>query len=93
MIKIIPLGGADDIGASCIYLNIDGSGLLLDCGVHPKENGMDSLPKFELIENLPLDYVLISHAHQDHIGALPLLIKNFLMLLYIQLHKLKKLHT
>lgn len=77
MIKIIPLGGADDIGASCIYVNIDGSGFLLDCGVHPKKKGMDSLPKFELIENLPLDYVLISHAHQDHIGALPVLIKKF----------------
>ncbi|KUG26729.1 hypothetical protein ASZ90_003427 [hydrocarbon metagenome] len=77
MIKIIPLGGTDDIGASCIYLNIDGTGLLLDCGVHPKKKGIDSLPELDLLNNLPLDYVFISHAHQDHIGALPILIKRF----------------
>lgn len=77
MIKIMPLGGAEEIGASCIYLNIDGTGLLLDCGVDPKKKGLDSLPKLKLLDNLPLDYVFISHAHQDHIGGLPILIKQF----------------
>lgn len=77
MIKIIPLGGAEDIGASCIYLNISGTGIMLDCGIHPKKKGTNALPKFDLIENLPLDYVFVSHAHQDHIGALPYLIKKF----------------
>ena len=75
--QFIPLGGADDIGASCFYLNIDGTGILLDCGIHPQKKGIDSLPKFELIEDKPLDFVLISHAHQDHIGALPFLVKKF----------------
>lgn len=77
MIKILPLGGCDEIGASSIYLNIDGTGILLDCGIHPKKKGVESLPKFSLLEPLPLDYVFISHAHQDHIGALPILIKKF----------------
>lgn len=77
MIEFIPLGGADDIGASCFYLKINNSGILLDCGIHPRKNGLESLPKFELIENEPLDYVIISHAHQDHIGALPFLIQKF----------------
>lgn len=77
MIKIMPLGGAEEIGASCIYLNIDGTGLLLDCGVHPKKKGLDSLPNLDLLKNFPLDYVFISHAHQDHIGGLPVLIKRF----------------
>ena len=77
MIKIMPLGGAEEIGASCIYINIDGTGLLLDCGTHPQRNGLESIPRFDLIEHLPLDYVFISHAHQDHIGALPILIKRF----------------
>lgn len=77
MIKILPLGGCDEIGASSIYLNIDGTGILLDCGIHPKKKGVDSLPKLDLLESLPLDYVFISHAHQDHIGALPILIKKF----------------
>jgi len=63
--QFIPLGGADEIGASCFYLNIDGTGILLDCGIHPQKKGIDSLPRFELIEDKPLDFVFISHAHQD----------------------------
>ncbi len=76
-IKFIALGGAEEIGASCFYLNIDGTGILLDCGIHPQRKGFDALPRFELLDELDLDYVIISHAHQDHIGALPFLIKKF----------------
>lgn len=74
--KFFPLGGAGEIGASCFYLNFKEAGIILDCGTHPKKNGIDALSKFELIKNLPVDYVLISHAHQDHLSALPFLIKN-----------------
>lgn len=76
MIKFLPLGGAGEIGASCFYLNIAGSGIILDCGMHPQKKGLDSLPDFDLIKNEPVDYVLISHAHQDHIGALPYLVQK-----------------
>lgn len=77
MIEFLPLGGAGEIGANCYYLNINGIGIILDCGMHPQKIGLDSLPKFELLENKPTDYVLISHAHQDHLNALPFLIKRF----------------
>lgn len=77
MIRFLPLGGADEVGASCFYLNIEGTGILLDSGIHPQKTGNNSLPKFELIEDEPLDFLFISHAHQDHIGALPFLIKKF----------------
>ncbi|MBU1097330.1 MAG: MBL fold metallo-hydrolase [Ignavibacteriae bacterium HGW-Ignavibacteriae-2] len=77
MIKFLPLGGADEIGASCYYLDIDGTGILLDCGIHPQKKGYDSLPDFSQLSNFNLDFVIISHAHQDHIGALPFLIKTF----------------
>lgn len=77
MIRFFPLGGADEVGASCFYLNIDGTGILLDCGIHPQKTKNDSLPKFELIQNEPIDFLFISHAHLDHIGALPFLIKKF----------------
>ncbi len=77
MIKFIPLGGADEIGASCYYLNIFGTGILLDSGIHPRKIGKEAIPDFDIIDKDPLDFVLISHAHQDHIGSLPYLIKKY----------------
>ena len=77
MIKFIPLGGADEIGASCFYLNIFGTGILLDCGIHPRKKGKDSLPDFSLLKDEPLDFVFITHAHQDHLGSLPFLIQEY----------------
>ena len=77
MIKLLPIGGADDIGASCFYLNIFGTGILLDCGIHPRKIDIEAIPDFSLLENQPLDFVIISHAHQDHIGGLPFLVKKY----------------
>ena len=58
MIKFLQLGGADDIGVVCFYLNISGTGILLDCGIHPQKKGLESFPKFELLDDLPVDFVL-----------------------------------
>ncbi|GBD87930.1 ribonuclease [bacterium BMS3Abin03] len=77
MIKFLPLGGANEIGANCYYLNLDETGILLDCGMHPRKTGLDALPDFNLLKDKPLDYVLITHAHQDHINSLPFLVKSF----------------
>ena len=77
MIRFLPLGGADDIGASCFYLNISGTGIILDSGIHPRKKGIASLPVFELLNDLPVDFAFISHAHQDHIGSLPFLVQRF----------------
>ncbi len=74
-IKFLPLGGAEEIGANCYYVNISGVGIILDCGIHPQKTGTEALPAFDLITDKQLDHVLISHAHQDHLGALPFLIK------------------
>jgi cleavage and polyadenylation specificity factor subunit 3 len=49
MIKFVPLGGAGEIGANSYYLNIEGTGILLDCGMHPQKKGLDALPDFDLI--------------------------------------------
>lgn len=76
-IHFIALGGAGEIGANCYYLNIDGTGILLDAGQHPRKSGLESLPDFSFIENADIDYLIISHAHQDHIAALPFLVKRF----------------
>ena len=76
----ISLGATDTIGASCHYLNIDGTGILLDAGVDPDTEGVDSLPRLELLENYPgflVDHAIVTHAHHDHLGSLPVLIREY----------------
>jgi Cft2 family RNA processing exonuclease len=51
--------------------------LLLDCGMHPKNVGEDALPDFKAIAGREIEAILISHAHQDHIGTLPVLMRRF----------------
>ncbi len=77
MISFLPIGGGNEIGANSYYLNFNGNGIILDCGIHPQKIGLNSLPNFDLIKNKPVDHCLISHAHQDHIGSIPFLVKNF----------------
>jgi Cft2 family RNA processing exonuclease len=76
MIKFISLGGAGEIGANCYYLNIAGTGIIIDCGMHPQKTGREALPDFELIQDQDVDYILISHAHQDHLSGLPFLVQK-----------------
>ena len=47
--KYVPLGSSDDIGASCHYLLIDGTGILLDAGVDPEEDGSAGIPRLDLL--------------------------------------------
>lgn len=77
MISFLPFGGGNEIGANSYYINFNGNGIILDCGIHPQKTGLESLPNFDLIKDKPVDYCLISHAHQDHIGSLPFLAKRF----------------
>ena len=77
MISFLPIGGGNEIGANSYYLNFNGNGIILDCGIHPQKTGLESLPNFDLIKDKSVDSCLISHAHQDHIGSLPFLVKKF----------------
>ncbi len=67
-----PIGGGSEIGANSYLLGFEGHTLLLDCGVHPKKEGVTALPDFSLIDEAP-EAALISHGHIDHCGALPYL--------------------
>ena len=64
---VTPLGAARGIGASCFQVKIGPYEIVLDCGTRPK--GYDPLPALDYLENP--DLLLVSHAHQDHIGAVP----------------------
>ena len=44
--------------------------------MHPKLDGDDALPNFGAFGSGPLDAILVSHAHQDHIGTFPVLMRR-----------------
>src|SRR5712675_1796384 len=66
-----------EIGANSYYLEIGRHRLLLDSGMHPKNTGEDALPHFKAIADRGIEAILISHAHQDHIGTLPVAMRRF----------------
>jgi len=76
-LKFINLTRRTEIGANSYYIEIGRHRLMLDCGMHPKNTGEDALPHLKAIAFRAIDAILISHAHQDHIGTLPLAMRRF----------------
>jgi Cft2 family RNA processing exonuclease len=75
-LKFINLTRRTEIGANSYYIEAAGQRLVLDCGMHPKEEGEDALPNFRVLGDRPLDAIVISHSHLDHIGTLPVLMRR-----------------
>ncbi|MEM0466850.1 MAG: beta-CASP ribonuclease aCPSF1 [Candidatus Thermoplasmatota archaeon] len=76
-VRITALGGFREVGRSCSLLSTQDSRVLIDCGVDVSSDGAGS-PYIHLPEVLPLeklDAVVITHAHLDHCGLVPLLYK------------------
>ena len=71
--KIIDLNRHGGIGGNSIFAQIGPFNILIDCGLHPKRQGYDALPAFELIEQEALDLIILTHCHLDHLGALPVI--------------------
>ncbi len=75
--RITNLNPREDIGASCWHLELEGHGLLMDAGVHPKLSGREALPRFGVIRDGVVDTIAITHCHHDHVGSLPVAIRHF----------------
>lgn len=71
------LGAVNGIGASSHYLQLDRYGLLLDTGMDPNANGKEAIPDYDFLKNKPVHAIIITHAHFDHIGSLPVAIQHF----------------
>ncbi|MDR2929439.1 MAG: ribonuclease J [Propionibacteriaceae bacterium] len=82
-VRIIPLGGLGDVGRNMTAFEINGQILLIDAGVlFPEEDypGVDLiLPGFDVIADRMDDVVglVLTHGHEDHIGAVPYLLKTY----------------
>lgn len=80
-VRIVPLGGLGEVGRNMTVFELNGKLLIVDCGVlFPEEHhpGVDLiLPDISLVRDR-LDDVLaivLTHGHEDHIGAVPYLLK------------------
>ncbi|RMF29739.1 MAG: beta-CASP ribonuclease aCPSF1 [Candidatus Nitrosothermus koennekii] len=76
--SLMTLGGFSEVGRSCMLLTTRESKILLDCGINPgARDTFSAYPRLDWanIELDEIDAVVISHAHLDHTGFLPVLFK------------------
>jgi len=81
-LQLIPLGGLGEVGMNCLAIVQRGEVLLVDCGVTFDDRGLgvDVVhPDFTALERFQghIKGVFLTHGHEDHIGALPYLLKRF----------------
>src|ERR1700710_2036313 len=81
-LRIVPLGGLGEIGRNMTVFEHAGRLLIVDCGVlFPEETqpGVDViLPDFTWIRDRldKIDGLILTHGHEDHIGAVPYLLRE-----------------
>ncbi|MCU0682577.1 MAG: ribonuclease J [Polyangiaceae bacterium] len=81
-VRLVPLGGLGEIGMNCMAIEAGNDIVVVDCGVtFPKSDlGIDTFyPDFSWLEARRdrVRAVLITHGHEDHIGALPYFLERF----------------
>ena len=75
--NITNLNPDTDIGASSWLVELGEHRILLDAGMHPKREGSAGLPLFGKSRGLEVDAIALSHCHHDHVGALPVAVRNY----------------
>lgn len=69
-------GGAGTVTGACYLLETKGKKILVDCGAYQGENVEEKNGEPFLFDPKEIDWVILTHAHLDHIGRLPKLIKG-----------------
>jgi ribonuclease J len=83
VLEIIPLGGIGEFGMNCMAVRYEDEMLILDAGMgFPEETayGVDvCIPNFDFLEEYRehITAIVLTHGHEDHLGALPYLLKKF----------------
>ena len=62
MISFTNISGAEEIGANCYLLEMDGTRIVLDSGMHPKREGMAAMPDFDSMEPNSVEAVFLREA-------------------------------
>ena len=76
-VRITFLGSGRQVGRSCLLLQTPESKILLDCGIDVAASDKEKFPYFDVPEFdiNSIDAIIISHAHLDHSGLVPMLYK------------------
>jgi ribonuclease J len=83
VLEIIPLGGIGEFGMNCMAVRYEDEMIILDAGMgFPEESayGVDiSIPNFDFLEEYRdnITAIVLTHGHEDHLGALPYILKKF----------------
>ena len=80
-VRLLPLGGLGEVGMNCMAIEQRGEVILIDCGVtfDDRNLGVDVVhPDFTALETFGsrIVGVVVTHGHEDHIGALPYLLRR-----------------
>lgn len=74
--KLTDLNRDGGIGANSLFIQLGDLNLLVDCGLHPKKVGRAATPDLKPLRGVTLDLIIITHCHLDHIGSLPVVMRE-----------------
>ena len=74
--KLIDLNRDGGIGANSHFVQFGDLRVLIDCGLNPKKTGRAAIPDLSQLRGQQLDLIIITHCHLDHIGGLPVAMRE-----------------
>jgi Cft2 family RNA processing exonuclease len=73
-LRLVTLGGSGEVGRSCYLVELGKHRILVDCGIKPSATE-DLHPDIQRLDRI--DALVLTHAHTDHIGWVPALVRKF----------------